>query len=185
MGQEAFREELKTRIVRSRPQNLLEAETLLFDAEAKHGESQCANRRRCEDAWSSPFFQELLSRRRRSRDPGERKQLSKEIRRFVRQQLRRRKSERFSTILTEFIDFDRIKEARALPIRHAHATVHREVCPDDFATFLENIFHSDSAFQFGTPTDFLNVQILPGLANIPQFEMYELRRCLKTMTGRT
>ena len=106
------------------------------------------------------------------------------IRKHVRQELRKRKSNRVQKILSEFIDLERIDDARRLPVLHTKSVEADEIRPDDFASYLETVFKTSMAHQHEFPASLLEkVRTYPGPV-IQPFNMGELRRGLMKMKNR-
>jgi len=81
----AFQMALDERLRNHAPSSLFEAEAILLDTAAAHGEGACSKRRWFNDQpWDSPHFQDLLQQRRHARDPNQRRELSKTIRKHIR-----------------------------------------------------------------------------------------------------
>ena len=71
-----------------------------------------------------------------------------------------------------------------LPACSSAQPVEKEVQPDDFAAVLENIFKTAWAYQDDSVASYLRAQLEHGTANIPPFDMSELRSALRAMRCR-
>ena len=102
----------------------------------------------------------------------------------MRQQLRKRKAERFKRILAEFVDLDRLDDARRLPVRDARPAGAHELQPDDFAAYLTDVFRTDLPVQHGTATALLESIQAGGVSTTQPFDMGEMQYALKKMKNR-
>ena len=89
------------------------------------------------DEWSCPIFQNMLARRRQTTIAIERRGVTNEIRKYVRKQLRRKKSVRFNAVLAEFADLNKLDNISHLPIRIQRSVNSNEPTPNEFADFFE------------------------------------------------
>ena len=120
------------------PNTLQEFENILLHNATVHAEkTQAANQT---DEWSCPIFQNMLARRRQTTTAIERRDVTNEIRKYVRKQLRRKKSVRFNAVLAEFADLNRLDNIRHLPIRIQRSVNSDEPIPNEFADFFEQLF---------------------------------------------
>ena len=55
----------------------------------------------------------------------------------MRQHLRKQKKQRFQIVLNEFIELDRINDARKLPMRYSKFGTNIQAGPEDFASYSE------------------------------------------------
>ena len=94
------------------------------------------------------IFHALLAERRRTRSKSQRAKLSKSIPKHLRRALREQRNGRIKHVLGELKDLDRLTHHPRAPV-HPCSTTKDEECPgpDEFATFLENIFASEIGFE--------------------------------------
>ena len=99
--------------------------------------------------WQDDVLQDFLQRRRAAHDRFERANLSKLIRKHLRQNMRRRRNARVSQILSEFKDVGQLDSAHIAPIRRIE-TASLGPTPDMFRSCLGNIFVSDIGHETAT-----------------------------------
>ena len=116
-------------------------ERIVFETACAHGRASTQVDNRC--PLESQEFQDLLQRRRLCRDPARRKDLSQQIRKYVRRELRRKKAERFNKILGEFEDLNRLDTARRFPVICSKQITNTDVSKTEYADFLAEIFRTD------------------------------------------
>ena len=124
------------------PQSLFELESLCCRASAQ--ENKAATKRPGQKVIYDDVFHALLAERRRTRSKSQRAKLSKFIRKHLRRAFREHRNGRTEHVLDEFKDLDRLPHYARAPV-HPCSTTGGEECPgpDEFATFLENIFASE------------------------------------------
>ena len=106
------------------------------------------------------------------------------FRKYVRQILRRKKSDKFNAILNEFSDLNRLDAVRHFPIRSQRQMQIDKPSPDDFANFLGDLFTSDNNLHDDDVQYFLDQHVQFGSADVPLFQFAELRQALKSMKNR-
>ena len=148
----------------------------------KHCGDDCSVRRRFNE--DVLLFLDLLARQQASHDYQQRKDFSKSIRRYVWQQLRKRKADRFEKILAEFVDLDRLDDARRLPIRDSVPVGILELQPDNFASYLADVFKTDLPVQRGSACALLDSLSTRAAFTIQPFTMEELQYALRRMKNR-
>ena len=129
------------------PQSLFELESLCCRASAQ--ENKAATKRPGQRVIYDDVFHALLAERRKTRSKSQRAKLSKFIRKHLRRALREHRNGRTEHVLDdEFKDLDRLPHYARAPV-HPCSTTGGEECPgpDEFATFLENIFASEIGFE--------------------------------------
>ena len=179
----SFRSDLGAQMQASPLNSVRDCERVLLDAARKNGDGLCAGRRHFDDAWASPNFLDLLGRRRDNHDQHQRKELSKDIRRYVRQELRKRRSKRAQQISTEFVDLGRVGDARRLLVVQARPTDADELRPEDFASFLATVFATDMPFQHEASASLSEAVRMHAGPGMEPFNMGELRHALKCLTN--
>ena len=160
------------------PQSLIELESLCCRASAQ--ENKTATKRPGQKVVYDDVFYDLLAERRRTRSKSQRAKLSKSIRKHLRRALREQRNGRIEHVLDEFKDLDRLTHHARAPV-HPCSTTKDEECPgpDEFATFLENIFASEIGFESPRLKTLVREMKASGLRDIEQFTMVELQDALK------
>ena len=120
--------------------------------------------------WQHAVLQDLLQRRKAARDRSERANLSKVIRKHLRQNMRKRRNARVSQIRAEFQDLGRLDSAHTAPIRREE-TASLGPTPDMFRSCLGNILMSDIGHEMATLACLDDSDCL-GL--VPPFSLQEL-----------
>ena len=100
------------------PQTLDDAERILIEAVLEKPGNDVPNDEQKLD-WSNFEFQQLLQKRRETRDLLERRLLTRQIRKYVRHKFRYFKSLKMSKILDELADLTRLNDVRRLPACHS------------------------------------------------------------------
>ena len=96
-----------------------------------------------EKIFDDPELQNLLKRRKETRDSAMRRNLTMVIRKLTRKLTRKKKSQKIDAILAEFKGLDRIEYTKLFSIKRKIPSDHNALKPDDFASFLQGIFKSD------------------------------------------
>ena len=122
-------------------------------------------------------LQDLLQRRRAAHDRFERANLSKLIRKHLRQNMRRRRNARVSRILAEFKDLGRLESAHIAPIRRIERASLGPT-PDMFGSCLGNIFMSDIGHETAT---LASLDDSDCLSLVPPFTLQELGAVLRDL----
>ena len=127
--------------------------------------------------WQHAILQDILQRRKAARDRSERTNLSKVIRKHLRQNMRTRRNARVSQILAEFQDLGRLDSAHTAPIRRVE-TASPGPTREMFRSCLGNIFMSDIGHETATLTSLDDSDCL-GL--VPPFTLQELGAVLTAL----
>ena len=134
----------------SQPRSVPELEDVLAKAANK---TQAQNKKSaCDVPWNCDGFKQLLLRRKQADTRGERTVLSKQIRKELRQYLRRKRNARTAQILSEFSDLDRLASVRNFPFHTVRQAARSAPEPDDFTMRLSDLFSSEAGFE----TELLN-----------------------------
>ena len=88
----------------------------------------------------TPSFRFLVQERRECRDKTQRANLSKQIRKHVRANMRQKRNKRLNDILAEFRDLGNIATINEDPVRHQTKLNRAEPSKEDFTTTLSAIF---------------------------------------------
>ena len=166
----------------NQPKSIQHLEKILLQTASQYTYQQTTSQ--LASPWSSDEFKLLLQQRRNCRDGIQRRNLTNDIRKYVRQQLRKRKTERINKILDEFADLNRLDDAHTFPVREKRPTTTNDITPDEFGCFLGDLFKSDSVFQNGPVADYLQNIANSNDQAVPDFTMNELWSALKKMRRR-
>jgi len=174
-----FHHALDSRIRLTSPKIVLQLEHILFGTAVEHMTPTGPNEEQG-DEFESLRFQNLLATRRDCRDRDERGRLTKELRKLVRQILRKKKSRRMQEVLQEFEDLQRIDLARQAPVRQKQGLSQDDASAGELSEFLSEIFRSETA----GAAAFLDGLAARKYSEIVPFTMPELRRAVSKMKNR-
>ena len=96
------------------------------------------------EPWQNPIIQILVQEGRECRDKTQRTNLSKQIRKHLRANMRQKRNKRLNDILAEFRDLGNIATINEDPVRHQTKLNRAEPSKEDFTTTLSAIFSSDT-----------------------------------------
>lgn len=173
-----FQAKLNSRIDESSVSNLLDVERIL--REESFANAKAKPHKNTESPWDTPYFESLQASRRAVRDAGERKRLTNLIRKYVRQQMRKKKSAKMQNVLEEYKDFHRFEVIRQMPVRERKSLSSNDCTSHVHAEFLSDLFKST----FGGVEPFLQDVGRRMTSRLPDFTLVELRGAIRALNSR-